>query len=275
MLINMKIGIIGNGVVGQATSLLACPEIKLSIYDTDPERCQPPHTTLRDICACDLIFISVPTPMNPDGSCHLDILETVIGDLKKIQSLESLYIVNRSTVPVGTSDRLGCHSMPEFLTERNGIHDFTHNPDWIFGLSGTSRDQKFKMQIIKLIETCHQYGCIKSKKIHFVKNREAEMVKLFRNNFLATKVSFCNEIYQFCQSINLDYENVRTLAVRDPRIGASHTQVPGPDGNLGYGGTCFPKDSSSLLHQIQETGKTSYIVQATVTRNAQVDRPSK
>ena len=67
------------------------------------------------------------------------------------------------------------------------------------------------------------------------------MVKLFRNCYLSTKISFCNEIYRFCEKQNIEYENVRNIACNDERIGHSHSFVPGHDGKYGFGGTCFSK----------------------------------
>jgi nucleotide sugar dehydrogenase len=277
----MRIGVIGNGFVGKATSLLECKDIDLIVYDIVPEICRPIGTTLYDICKCDLVFISVPTPMNKNGSCHLNILKNVISDIRKIQNklnIEHLIIVNRCTVPVGTSDDFNCNFMPEFLTEKNFKEDFINNPDWIFGLNqGKSKktDELFKNKITNLINLSYKNNCIKSNKVHFVNNKEAEMIKLFRNNFLSTKIAFCNEIYEFSQLCGMNYETVRELATRDPRIGQSHTNVPGHDGKIGYGGTCFPKDTNNLLHQMKEKGMKSYIVKSTIERNEEVDRSEK
>lgn len=269
----MKIGIIGNGFVGSATALLECIDISIIMYDINPNLCNPPNTTLKDICNCDLIFISVPTPMNKNGSCHTNILESVVHNISQIKSINELLLVNRCTVPVNTSNNLNCYYMPEFLTEKNFKNDFINNPEWIFGLKNASTDTFFKEKITELINLAYKNKCINSNKIHFVDNNEAEMIKLFRNTFLSTKISFCNEIYHFCQSQNISYENVRKLATNDPRIGSSHTNVPGHDGFFGYGGTCFPKDTNSLYFQMKEKNLNSYIIKATVERNEIVDRP--
>lgn len=271
----MKIGIIGNGFVGSATALLECIDISIIMYDINPDLCKPANTTLNDICNCDLIFISVPTPMNKNGSCHTNILESVVHNISQIKSTNELLIINRCTVPVNTTNDLNCYYMPEFLTEKNFKNDFINNPEWIFGLKKSSTDTLFKEKITELINIAHKNKCINSNKIHFVDNNEAEMIKLFRNTFLSTKISFCNEIYQFCQSQNISYENVQKLATNDPRIGSSHTTVPGHDGFLGYGGTCFPKDTNSLYFQMKEKNLDSYIIKATVERNELVDRPQQ
>ena len=279
----MKIGIIGNGFVGKATSILSCKDVELIVYDIIPESCKPLGTTLDDIVKTDIVFISVPTPMNSDGSCHLNILESVVKDIRETQKRLAIEdsdmpsIVNRCTVPVGTSDRLRVNFMPEFLTEKRFEEDFINNPDWIFGLNeiDQSLNNSFKYRISKLINFAHENQKIKSNNVVFVNNKEAELIKLFKNCFLATKVAFCNEIYQFSEIHNINYEKVRELSTRDKRIGPSHTMVPGPDGTKGFGGTCFPKDTRSMLHQIESSGMKSYVLKGAIERNEIIDRPQK
>lgn len=101
------------------------------------------------------------------------------------------------------------------------------------------------------------------------------MVKLFRNNFLSVKVSFCNEIEEFCRHKNINYENVRSLSVLDNRIGESHTMVPGHDGRRGFGGTCFPKNTNNLYFEMNRIGMKSYLIKSTIERNEVVDRFEK
>lgn len=269
----MKIGIIGNGFVGKATNILQNDNVELVIYDVNPDLCNPKNTTLDDICKTDLVFISVPTPMNSDGSCHLGILESVVSNISKLCDLNEKLIVIRSTVPPGTSDNLNCYFMPEFLTEKNFVNDFINNEHWIFGLKNTEQDIEFKKNIKELFTLSYKSNKIKHNNLHFVSNSEAEMIKLFRNNYLSVKVSFCNEISEFCSKKNINYENVRKLAVLDKRIGDSHTNVPGHDGKYGYGGTCFPKDTNNLKNEMKKINMKSYIIENVVQRNEQIDRP--
>lgn len=270
----MKLGIIGNGFVGKASTQLACDEIEVIAYDTRPEACSPLGTTLIDLLPCDVVMISVPTPMQSNGECYTDIARSVIAKLKELNYMGIMVL--RSTVPVGTCDDLGVFFMPEFLTERNFMQDFFDNPDWIFGIYDSCTDwdrEHFQSTMTKLFETAEEYGCISTSNMHFVSAREAEMVKMARNCFLALKTSFCNEIYRFCQSQNIDYSNVRELFVKDARIGASHSRVPGPDGRFGFGGTCFPKDLSSLCYEMKRAGVEGVIVNAVKFRNETIDRP--
>ena len=175
----------------------------------------------------------------------------------------------------GTCDDLNVYFMPEFLTEKNYINDFKSNPLWIFGLLNTIRDKDFKDKIMKLLNFAYESKCIESNKIEWMLNKEAEMVKYFRNTFLSVKISYCNEIYQYCKVKNIDYDRVSKIAASDDRIRMSHTQVPGHDGKFGFGGTCFPKDTNGLLTDIKKHNIKSYILNATVTRNEECDRPEK
>jgi len=276
----MHIGIIGNGFVGGATGLLAKNSdgennelVSVSIYDTDPTKCEPAYTKIEDLVGCDFVFVCVPTPMDKDGSCYLEIVESVVRDLRGA-GVPSDNIFIRSTVPVGTSKSLGVNFMPEFLTEANWKDDFINTKHWIVGFNNPTRENADKFD--DLLKAAKLGGSIKRTMSHFCSTDEAELVKYTRNCFLATKVAFFNEIHDFCENKNVDYDTVKCLSVLDSRIGPSHTSVPGPDGKKGFGGTCFPKDMASLLHQIQTDNEhESYIVEAAVARNKQVDRPEK
>ena len=269
----MKIGVIGNGFVGKATTQLRCKDIELLAYDINPDACEPKGLNLQDMNQCELIFISVPTPMSKNGSCHLNIIKSVLSDLISIKYQG--FIILRSTVPVGTCNKLNVYFMPEFLTEKNFISDFINNKDWIFGLLNGTKDNQFKLKMKKLFDLAFKNQRITYNNLYFVSNSEAEMIKLFRNCFLATKVSFCNEIYQFCELKDVNYENVRKLAAKDDRILLGHTLVPGHDDKKGFGGTCFPKDTSSLRYEMQNAGMKPFIMNSIIERNETVDRPEK
>ena len=267
----MKIGIVGNGFVGGATSLLEADGIKVVIYDKDSSKCSPDSSvTPADLFDCDFVFICVPTPMRKDGSCHTPIVEGCVYELN-MAGIKSENIIVRSTVPVGFCDSLGVNFMPEFLTESSWENDFRNHDSWIFGLH--EEDSTItKSKVVQLLTLAKVSGNIKSNSIFFCSSKEAELTKLTRNAFLATKVSFFNEINNFCDTESIDFDTVAELVTLDDRIGTSHTQVPGPDGKNGFGGTCLPKDISSLNHQILKSGMESYVIEAANSRNIQVDR---
>lgn len=268
----MKIGICGYGFVGKATEQLKNNNIEFIIYDKNPKLCNPTETTVKDLSKCDLIFVSVPTPMKKDGSCCIDIVKSVV---QEIRLYNDPLIIIRSTVVPGTCDSLNCYFMPEFLTEKNFIQDFINNPCWIFGLLNSDKDELFKKNINILINDAFDSNKIKSNEISFISNKEAELVKYFKNCYLATKVSFCNEMYSICDKLDISYEVVKDLAIKDVRITDSHTSVPGPDGKFGYGGTCFPKDMSALNTFMKNKEIPSYVLDAALRRNLEIDRKEK
>ena len=228
----IRLGLVGNGFVGGAARQLECDKNVVLVYDADPAKCAPLGTTLAQVAACDLVFVAVPTPAEQDGHCHLGIVESVVHQLKAARS--DCPIVIRSTCPPGTSDRLKCMFMPEFLTEANANEDFRRNPMWVLG------GQCEHLQT--LLTNAKEAGRIVSDTLVTMAPAEAELVKYVRNCFLATKVSFFNEVHAFCKQRGLDYERVRQASTADARIGGGHSQVPGPDGKRGFGGHCFPKD---------------------------------
>ena len=259
------IGIVGYGFVGKATSILECEKIKLKIFDIDSKLCFPIGTKLIDLINLDAVFICVPTPMDNDGKCNLNIVNSVVEQLKQLKCKN---IVIRSTIPIGTSKKLNCDFMPEFLTEKNFVNDFINCQQWIIG----SQRKEFFQQLFTTAKEC---GSIKYDNCLFMGTNEAELVKYSRNCFLSVKVSFFNEIEEFCRKKGLNYEEVRKGTGGDPRIGISHTNVPGHDGHRGFGGICFPKDMSSMISQMESINMKSYVLESAYQRNINVDRPEK
>lgn len=262
----MYIGVVGGGFVGSATALLECETIRVAVYDLDPARCKPSGTTMEDLKACDLVFVCVPTPTYASGACNTTIVEKCVASLKAAGITN---IVLRSTVPPGTSDRLGVMFMPEFLTEANWRTDFYNCRQWVFGVRSPFEADLFR----GLMRSALWGKSVASEECLFVTPSEAELIKYTRNNFLALKISFCNEIYRLCTAIGAEYEAVRKGFVGDPRIGASHTGVPGFDGHYGFGGTCLPKDTSALCEFMKSQDVDCPIVSAMVHRNRNIDRP--
>jgi UDPglucose 6-dehydrogenase len=102
----------------------------------------------------------------------------------------------------------------------------------------------------------------------------AEMIKYMTNCFLATKVSFANEIKQICDSCDIDYDKVIEYMLHDKRLGSTHFSVPGPDGRVGFGGSCFPKDINALISFAQDLGVEPQVLTAAWEKNLEV-RPEK
>jgi UDPglucose 6-dehydrogenase len=246
----MKIGIVGQGYVGTAIKGGFEKHYELETYDkfsSSKSTCN-----LHDlVLLCDVIFVCVPTPMNKDGSCHIDIVEEVILEINEISiSSESKpTVVIKSTVPPGTTDRLHrkCKGVdiifnPEFLTEANFLEDFKNQSRIILGgiRRGTTKLRQVYSKVFPhatIVKTNAKY---------------AETVKYFINCFLATKVSFANEMKILCDKLDIDYDKVVEYATYDERLGKSHWAVPGPDGDYGYGGHCLPKDVSAIVNAYED-----------------------
>lgn len=271
----ITIGVIGNGFVGKATSLFAGPRIKVLVYDIDPQKCNPMGTTLSQISKeCKVVFICVPTPVTKTGKCYLKIVESVIGELKQYNFVG--HIVVRSTVPPGTCKKLQVHHMPEFLRERSWEDDFRNTSTWIVGMDESPSKQQFRKIISDLLDYASQDGQISGKNVYFANTSETELVKYARNAFLATKVSFFNEIYQYAEKLeDVNYQVARKLITIDSRIGEGHSDVPGPDNKKGFGGTCFPKDLTALKTEMNNLGAHPILLSAVWNRNSTIDRPER
>jgi len=277
----MNIGIIGNGYVGSATSLLLPSAVEQIIYDIDPDKSSPKGTTFDDLGCCDLIFICIPTPMtyNTGAAYTKDVEDLAWRIHRKLQDgvhTAKPYIVIRSTVPPGTSRRVDANFMPEFLTEKNWEDDIKNTSSWIVGANDIG-DDDFKGYMQSILDLSLKEGKIKGANINFVDPPVAEMAKYMSNTFFATKVAFFNEMYEFCEFRGIPFEEVRRAFLDSSRgrVAESHTSVPGPDGHRGFGGTCLPKDLSAIIKDAHKLGIPLPLLSSVKLRNENRDRPEK
>ena len=230
------IGIIGNGFVGEAQAFAFSPVCNIKIYDVDPLKST--HT-LNETHDSDFVFVCVPTPMYPDGNQNLEFIEEVF----KYANEKPIYIL-KSTVLPGTTDKLKeTYSQlkivfsPEFLTERSSKLDMLTQNRIIIGGNKILTNQVRKI-----------YGLrFKNKNIIETDSITSELIKYMNNTFFATKVSIMNEFRLISDKIGADWNKALDGFASDGRIGDSHLNVPGHDGQLGYGGKCFPKDVNALI----------------------------
>ena len=253
----MNVGIIGQGFVGSAIKVGLENFHNIKTYDINEQKC---NSTLSEVCLnSEIVFLCLPTPMRKDGSCDIRIIESSLMEIEKIlnqnhrepkhadflrQPSARKIIVIKSTIPPGTTEYFSktftkfdlCFS-PEFLTEANSYEDFKNQTRIIIGGPRPATGM-IKQMFRKAFPT-----------IPIVKTgtKTAEMVKYFTNCFLASKVTFANQMFQICNDNNIDYDKVCEYALYDERIGKSHLAVPGPDGDLGFGGHCFPKDLAAMI----------------------------
>lgn len=198
----------------------------------------------------DIIFLALPTPPMEDGSADL---KYVLGVANEIGTLLKSYkvLVNKSTVPVGTADKVRAAvasqtdiefdvvSNPEFLREGYAVQDFMKPERIVIG----ARSER----AIEMMRRLYKPFVMSGNPIIFMDERSAEVTKYAANSFLATKISFMNEIANLCERVGADVDNVRRGIGTDSRIGKRFL-FPG----VGYGGSCFPKDVSALFKTSQE-----------------------
>ena len=242
----MNIGIVGQGYVGTAVNEVFSKHYDVETYDLDIDKCSVDY--LEDLVELsNIIFVCVPTPMKKDGSCDTSIVEALLKDINAMvvsRNVSGRIVAIKSTIPPGTTNRLNkeCKNIsvifnPEFLTEANFIDDFKNQNRIIIG--GERPSTTKLRQVYSLV--------FPNAKIVKTGSKTAEMVKYMTNTFLATKVSFANEMKMICDGLDIDYDKVVEYSTYDERLGKSHWAVPGPDGKLGFGGSCFPKDINALL----------------------------
>ena len=223
----------------------------------------------------DFAFITVGTPSRPDGSCDLSFVESVAREIG--QHMQGpLIVVDKSTVPVGTADRvrsLICTELqarekkytfhvvsnPEFLKEGDALADFM-KPDRV--IVGTDSEVA-----AKAMRELYAPFARSREKVIVMGVRSAEMTKYAANCMLATKISFINEIASLCEKVGADVRDVRAGIGSDQRIGY-HFIYPG----IGYGGSCFPKDVKALIDTAHGTGMTPELLEAVERVNARQKR---
>lgn len=259
---NLNIGVIGQGFVGNAIYQKFKSFFPVYTYDLKNELCNSDFETI--VKKCEIIFVCLPTPMNKDGSCDIKLVESVI---KSINSNSKSIVVIKSTVIPGTTSKLNEVNKnisivfnPEFLTERNAVHDFSNQNRVILG-GPRPATSLLKQVYTKIFPFAH---IIKTGSSH------AEMIKYFTNCFLATKVSFANEMYSLATSLKLDYDKIVEYATLDERLGNSHWQVPGHDGDFGFGGHCFPKDLSAIINLTTKNNSINNVLKAVKETNDKI-----
>lgn len=246
----MKIGIVGFGHVGGAMHELFKDAI---IYDKFKR-----IGSKEEINTCDATFVCVPTPMMEDGSCDTTAVDEVLA------WCESKVIILRSTVRVGYTREMAnkLHKNIVFQPEYYGetvAHPFANLSDrsWL-SFGGTREAIDLAIDVYKNVINSNV-------RIYQAPSDEVELAKYMENAFLATKVIFINEMYDICEKLGLNYNQVREIWTADPRIGTSHTFIY--KDNRGYGGSCLPKDISAL-HQLEKENEIDdTLINAVIEKN--------
>lgn len=213
----------------------------------------------------EVIFLALPTPPGEDGSADLSYVLGVADDLGPLLTSYAV-VVDKSTVPVGTAEKVreriakgatvefDVVSNPEFLREGVAVEDFL-KPDRVVIGAGSDRAAKVMTELYESItDEAHP--------LLLMNERSAEVTKYAANSFLATKITFINQIANLCERVGADVEAVRMGVGSDPRIGYRFL-YPG----IGYGGSCFPKDVLALIHTANEHDYQLELLQTVVDHN--------
>lgn len=290
----MKITVVGTGYVGLVTGTclaetgnhVCCVDIderkinklrngQITIYEPGLEKLFDRNlkeerlsftTSLKEgLEDSEIVFLALPTPPGEDGSADLQYVLGVANEIGKMLT-DYKVIIDKSTVPVGTAEKVynaiaknykgefDVVSNPEFLREGVAVEDFL-KPDRI--VIGTSSERAQKL-LTELYAPYVRQG----NPIIFMDERSAELTKYAANAFLATKISFMNEIAQMCEKLGADVDMVRKGIGSDDRIGKRFL-FPG----IGYGGSCFPKDVKALMHSAKEASYEFKILNAVTDVN--------
>ncbi|MFZ9889008.1 MAG: UDP-glucose dehydrogenase family protein, partial [Myxococcota bacterium] len=286
----MKIAVVGSGYVGLVTGAgfseigieVTCIDVdeekverlrrgEVPIYEPGLEELMRRNmqagrlrftTSLTDgVQGVEVVFLAVGTPMAETGEADLQyVFEAVRQVVRAAQS--PLLLVTKSTVPVGTADRIRAlvaeeapakgiqvASNPEFLKEGDAVADFLKPERIVIGTDDAGARA--------LLERLYRPFIMREHRVFFMDTRSAELTKYAANAMLATRISFMNEIAALCERVGANIDQVRRGIASDSRIGASFLYA-----GVGYGGSCFPKDVKALVHTAQQVGYDAQLLQA-------------
>jgi len=256
-----KIGVIGQGFVGNAVKEGMKNYYDVRTFDINGN-CN--ESSLGELVEnVNETFLCLPTPMRKSGECDSSIVIECLTQLSVMVEYyhkKNFIVIIKSTIPPGTTEKLNQEFSnihiafnPEFLTEANAVEDYKNQNRIIIG-SKRPYSSRIKQIFAKAFP-----------KIPIIKTSStiAETIKYVTNTFLAMKVSYANEIYQICEKLDIDYDKVIEYARYD-------WSVPGPDGDFGFGGHCFPKDIAALSYVAGQLGVDRTMLIATMTKNVLV-----
>ena len=260
-----KVGVIGNGFVGESQAYAFSPVADVKIFDVNPVKAT--HTLL-EVLSQDFIFVALPTPMKENGEQDISYIENFFSNIG-LYNTDAVFILKSTVLPGTTKQLIDKHKFnivfcPEFLTEKTAKLDMLTQSRIVIG--GNAQHTEKVLELFKA-----RFG---QKHYVLTDSTTAEFIKYMANTFLAVKVSVVNEFYRMSEALGADWNKALEGFVSDPRIGNSHTQVPGHDGKLGFGGTCFPKDINALITIGKELGVDMNTLEAAWKTNLEV-RPEQ
>lgn len=254
------IGIVGLGTVGNAIyDSLNDKGCILFSYDKYKN-----IGSINDLLHCKIVFLALPTNFDNDTK---EYDKSAIDEVCDFFNNNSYYggIILKSTVEPTyceeLSEKYGLLNIifnPEFLTARTAKEDYNNQSHIVLGQTRECDNDIFNT-VVSFYETYFP-----NSEISICLSEEAETMKIVANTFYSVKIQFFNEIYSLCSKLDIDYDIVVNLILKNGWITKDHTQVPGPDGQLSYGGACFPKDSNALLNFMKRNNSYHAIIDASI-----------
>ena len=276
-----SIGIIGVGILGKAlletyeilnndTNLIIKSYDKYNDKYIGASKCN----CIEEMSDCNIIFLCLPTEF-----CNIkkeyDKTEIYLVCAKLEELDYSGIVILKSTVEPKTTthlstiySKLNIVHNPEFLTARTATEDYKNQKHIVLGFVDKYNFED-KENIILYLDTFFKLY-FPFAKISICSSDESESMKLFCNSFYATKIQFFTEIKLLCDSLGLEYNNIRSLMLNNEWINPMHTTIPGPDGNISYGGKCFPKDIEALRQVFEKMEVSHKVIDAVISENKEM-----
>jgi UDPglucose 6-dehydrogenase len=264
----MKYGVIGVGVVGGA--MLRSFQEKTSGQETIVGYDKYKKIgSLEDVLDAEMVFLSLPTLYSEEMKSYDKTSINEVCEQLEAANYKGLVVI-KSTVEPTTVDTLAkkwslslVHN-PEFLTAKTAYEDFHEQKHIVIGSTTTTNPSR----VDALVQFYNKY--YPDADITLCTATESESIKIFCNTFYAVKIQYFNELYLLCQKTGANYDFVVSSMIKNNWINPMHTKVPGTDGQLGFGGMCFPKDTAALLSFMQEIGTPHSVLESAVAENKQI-----
>ena len=260
------VSIIGYGCVGKAIKdSLHIKNIQVLYYDKYKE-----SNSFEECLKSNIMFICVPT--------NFDNVTKEYNKKNLYESIEYLsknnyqgIVVNKSTVEPLTINNLSCKysniklvNNPEFLSSDTAFEDFHNQKHIILGKTKNIKEEDFN-KINNFYKTNYQDA-----EISICSDTESEYIKIFCNTFYAVKIQFFNELYLSCNQNNCNYDLIKNTMIKNGWINKMHTDVPGKDGKISYGGMCFPKDTNALLNFLKNQNTPYKLIESCIEERNQL-----
>ena len=265
---NYRVGIIGHGFVGSAIRMslemhnFRCKE-NLFVYDKYKSESYF-SKSLDDLLLTDIIFLCLPTLYDKNLETYdLTSLNEVIDYLSN-KNYSGICLIKSTIIPNTTLNyfekyqNLKLIHNPEFLSAKTAFEDFHAQKHIVLGICS----EKTHEYIDTIINFYKKYYT--DAQISIIMSTESEIMKLSANSFYSVKIQFFTEIYLLCEKLNCSYETVKQTLLNNGWINPTHTNIPGPDGKISYGGMCFPKDMSALQKYMEKINTPCDILKSTI-----------